>query len=99
MRPSWRAERAMRQVFAAQHDWAEDPLRFFAVQGAAFFVLLLAGLFVLRGKWRSVAGRHGVVAAGFSAALALGAAQIATAPSCTAASIQLSSASSVSIRA
>ena len=62
--------------FAAHHDWAEDPLRFFAVQGAAFFVLLLAGLFALRGKWRSVAGRHGVVAAGFSAALALGAAQI-----------------------
>jgi undecaprenyl-diphosphatase len=30
----------------------------------------------VRGKWRSVNGRHGVVAAGFSAALALGGAQI-----------------------
>ena len=62
--------------FAARHDWAEDPLRFFAVQGAAFFVILLAAVFLLRGKWRSVSGRHGVVAAGFSAALALGIAQI-----------------------
>ena len=62
--------------FAAHHDRAEDPLRFFAVQGQVFFVLLLAGLFLLRGKWRSVAGRHGVIAAGFSAALALGVAQI-----------------------
>jgi undecaprenyl-diphosphatase len=33
---------------------------------------LLAVLFVVRGKWRSVDGRHGVVAAGFSALLALG---------------------------
>ena len=62
--------------FTAHHDWAEDPLRFFAMQGQVFFVLLLAGLFLLRGKWRSVAGRHGVIAAGFSAALALGIAQI-----------------------
>lgn len=62
--------------FAAHHDWAEDPLRFFAIQGQVFFVLLLAGLFLLRGKWRSAAGRHGVIAAGFSAALALGMAQI-----------------------
>ena len=62
--------------FAARHDWAEDPLRFFAVQGPVFFVILLAAVFLLRGKWRSVSGRHGVVAAGFSAALALGIAQI-----------------------
>ena len=58
--------------FTAHHDWAEDPLRFFAVQAQVFFVLLLAGLFLVRGKWRSLAGRHGVIAAGFSAALALG---------------------------
>ena len=62
--------------FTARHDWAEDPLRFFALQGQVFFALLLAGLFLLRGKWRAVAGRHGVIAAGFSAALALGIAQI-----------------------
>ncbi len=62
--------------FAVHHDRAEDPLRFFAVQGPVFFVALLAALFLLGGKWRSVAGRHGVVAAGFSAALALGIAQV-----------------------
>jgi undecaprenyl-diphosphatase len=39
-------------------------------------VALLAALFLARGKWRSVNGRHGVIAAGFSALLALGAAQI-----------------------
>jgi undecaprenyl-diphosphatase len=33
-------------------------------------------VFLARGKWRSVNGRHGVVAAGFSAALALGIAQV-----------------------
>ena len=33
-------------------------------------------MFLARGKWRSVNGRHGVIAAGFSAALALGIAQI-----------------------
>lgn len=33
-------------------------------------------LFLVRGKWRSLNGRHGVVAAGFSALLALGAAQL-----------------------
>ena len=41
-----------------------------------FFVALLAGVFLARGKWRSINGRHGVIAAGFSALLALGAAQI-----------------------
>jgi len=62
--------------FAADHDALEDPLRFFALQGQVFFVALLAAVFLARGKWRSVNGRHGVVAAGFSALLALGAAQI-----------------------
>ena len=41
-----------------------------------FFLALLAVLFFARGKWRSVNGRHGVVAAGFSALLALGIAQL-----------------------
>ena len=40
------------------------------------FVGLLAVLFLMRGKWRSQNGRHGVVAAGFSALLALGIAQL-----------------------
>jgi undecaprenyl-diphosphatase len=37
---------------------------------------LLAVVFLVRGRWRSINARHGVVAAGFSAALALGIAQI-----------------------
>ena len=40
------------------------------------FVALLAVLFFVRGKWRSINGRRGVVAAGFSALLALGVAHI-----------------------
>lgn len=54
----------------------EDPLRFFALDAQYVFVALLAALFLVRGKWRSVNGRHGVVAAGFSALLALGIAQL-----------------------
>jgi undecaprenyl-diphosphatase len=40
------------------------------------FAALLAVLFLVRGKWRSVNARHGVVAAGFSALLALGIAHL-----------------------
>lgn len=54
----------------------EDVLRFFALDAQYLFVALLAVLFLVRGKWRSVNGRHGVVAAGFSALLALGIAQL-----------------------
>jgi undecaprenyl-diphosphatase len=54
----------------------EDPLRFFALNAQYVFVGLLAVLFLVRGKWRSANGRHGVVAAGFSALLALGIAQL-----------------------
>jgi len=39
-------------------------------------VALLAVLFLVRGKWRSVSGRHAVVVAGFSALLALGVAHV-----------------------
>jgi undecaprenyl-diphosphatase len=46
------------------------------VSAQYFFVLLLAALFLVRGKWRSLNGRHGVVAAGFSALLALGIAHL-----------------------
>jgi undecaprenyl-diphosphatase len=53
------------------HDGLEDWLRFFAKDGQFFFVVLLAGLFLVYGKWASRNGRHGVVAAGFSASLAL----------------------------
>ena len=63
---------------AVSHDGLEDPLRVFAVNAQYVFVALLAGLFLVRGKWRSVNGRHGVVAAGFSALLALGVAHLIT---------------------
>jgi undecaprenyl-diphosphatase len=62
--------------FAAHHDAFEDPLRFFAMDAQVFFVALLAVLFLATGKWRSINARHGVVAAGFSALLALGIAHV-----------------------
>jgi undecaprenyl-diphosphatase len=62
---------------AAHHDGLiEDPLRFFAIEAPVLFIVLLAALFLATGRLRSVSARHGVVAAGFSAALALGAAQV-----------------------
>ncbi len=61
---------------AAGHDGFEDVLRVFALNAQYAFVALLAVLFLVRGKWRSVNGRHGVVAAGFSALLALAVAHL-----------------------
>jgi undecaprenyl-diphosphatase len=57
------------------HDIAQ-LFRFFGQDGPVLFIVLLAGLFLARGRWRSLDGRHGVAAAGFSAVLALGAAQL-----------------------
>jgi undecaprenyl-diphosphatase len=51
-------------------------LRFFALDAQFFFAALLAVLFVARGKWRSMNARHGVVAAGLAALLALGLAHV-----------------------
>lgn len=62
--------------FAARHDGFEDVLRFFAVDAQYFFMALLAVLFLARGKWASRNARHGVIAAGAAAALALGLAQV-----------------------
>jgi undecaprenyl-diphosphatase len=62
--------------YAADHDGFEDVLRFLALDAQFFFLGLLAALFFARGKWRSINGRHGVAAAGFSALLALGVAQV-----------------------
>jgi undecaprenyl-diphosphatase len=62
--------------FAFHHDAFEDVVRFVAVEGQYFFVALLAILFLASGRWASRNARRGVVAAGFSAALALGIAQI-----------------------
>jgi undecaprenyl-diphosphatase len=64
--------------FATRHDgFFEDPLRFLAVDSPALFIVLLGALFLAYGKLGSRNARHGVVAAGFSAALALGIAQVA----------------------
>jgi len=46
-------------------------LRFFALDAQYLFAALLAGLFLARGKWESRNARHGVIAAGLAAALAL----------------------------
>jgi undecaprenyl-diphosphatase len=63
---------------AVGHDWLEDIFRFFALEAPLMFIVLLAALFFATGRWRSVNARHGVVAAGFSALLALGIAQVIT---------------------
>jgi undecaprenyl-diphosphatase len=57
--------------FAADHDWLEDILRFFALDAQYLFVGMLALLFLARGKWASENARHGVVAALLSTGLAL----------------------------
>jgi undecaprenyl-diphosphatase len=57
--------------FAFHHDGWEDVARFLESVAPLFFVALLAALFLARGKWRSRNARHGVVAAGLSAGLAL----------------------------
>ena len=62
--------------YAYHHDGFEDALRVFALNAQFAFLALLALLFLMRGKWRSLNARHGVVAAGFSALLALGVAQL-----------------------
>ena len=64
--------------WANSSDGFEDPVRFVTMNAQLFFVALLAVLFFARGKWRSRNGRHGVVAAGFSALLALGVAHLIT---------------------
>lgn len=62
--------------FAYHHDGFEDFVRFFAVYAEPLFIALLAALFLARGKLASRNARHGVVAAGLSAALALAVAQL-----------------------
>lgn len=63
---------------AEKSDRIEDVLQFIALDAQFFFIALLAGLFLARGRWASQNARHGVIAAGLSAALALGAAQVIT---------------------
>jgi undecaprenyl-diphosphatase len=57
--------------FSLHHDWFEDLNSFLAMQGHLFFIALLAALFLGRGKFASRSARHGVIAAGLAAALAL----------------------------
>jgi undecaprenyl-diphosphatase len=64
--------------YAGRHDSLfEDPLRFMTLQAPVLFILLLGALFLAHGKLGARNARRGVVAAGFSAGLALGVAQIA----------------------
>jgi undecaprenyl-diphosphatase len=62
--------------WAARHDAVADWSWFFSADGQVLFVVLLAALFLGTGTWRSLSGRRGVAAAGFSAALGLVAAQV-----------------------
>jgi undecaprenyl-diphosphatase len=62
--------------YAASHDLVGDFFEFLANEAQILFVVLLGVLFFAQGKWRSPNARHGVVAAGFSALLALGVAQL-----------------------
>jgi undecaprenyl-diphosphatase len=68
--------KALNDLAAAHDGLVEDPLHFVALNAQYAFAALLAVLFLLTGKWRSVNGRHGVAAAGFSALLALGVAHV-----------------------
>jgi undecaprenyl-diphosphatase len=61
---------------AERHDGFEDVMRFLALDAQFMFFAILGVLFFARGKWASRNGRHGVAAAGFSALLALGVAQV-----------------------
>jgi undecaprenyl-diphosphatase len=62
--------------FAFRHDGWEDAAKTLEHWAPLIFVVLLAGLFLARGKWRSVGARRGVVAAALSAGLALALAKL-----------------------
>jgi undecaprenyl-diphosphatase len=57
--------------FAFRHDGWEDAAKTLEHWAPLIFVVLLAALFLARGKWGSLGARRGVVAAVFSAGLAL----------------------------
>jgi undecaprenyl-diphosphatase len=62
--------------YAFDHHWFEQVMHFFATDGQYLFVAILAWLFLATGRWRVSNGREGVVAAGFSALIALGIGQL-----------------------
>jgi len=61
---------------AGRSDLFEDLMRIFAVDAQYFFVALMAALFLAAGRWASENLRRAVIAAGLSAGLALGIAQV-----------------------
>jgi undecaprenyl-diphosphatase len=62
--------------FAYRHDGWEDVAKSLEHYAPLLFVVLLAGLFLARGKLASIGARRGVVAAALSAGLALGLAKV-----------------------
>ena len=62
--------------FAALSDAVEDPFEFLANGAELMFVALLAVAFLAKGRFASIKARHGVVAAGLSALLALAVAHL-----------------------
>lgn len=62
--------------YAFRHDAIGDITRFIADDAQFFFIGLLAALVFTTGKWGSINGRHGVIAAGLSAVLGLAVAQV-----------------------
>ena len=60
----------------AGQPWLEDAVEAFAEWGHVAFIAVLVVLSFARGKWTSINGRRGVAAAGLSALLALGIAQL-----------------------
>jgi undecaprenyl-diphosphatase len=62
--------------FAALWDGIEDPFEFVANTAELLFLVLLATVFLAKGRFTSVKARHGVVAAGLSALLALAVAHL-----------------------
>ena len=62
--------------FAALWDGIEDPFEFVANTAELMFLALLATAFLAKGRFTSVKARHGVVAAGLSALLALAVAHL-----------------------
>ena len=65
--------------FLFHHDYVEDPVLVYSNAAEALFLALLAGLFVFTRGYARRPARRGVIAAGLSAAVALGLAQLLSA--------------------
>jgi undecaprenyl-diphosphatase len=62
--------------YAYDHHWFEVVFKFFATRGEPLLLAFLVLLWLPLGRWQVPEGRRGVVAAGFSAVLALLANQV-----------------------